>query len=186
MTGKLIICVNEGGHDSLFSTIYLTLSRMASAAADGRSRKRRANTHSFWQTSIKMCLYLKKYFVIIFATSDAQMAILYRACLHNNWQLKYELQHRKKCAATRKFIVRMFVDMSSSCNFNYFCWSNSPQIYNRRLVWYGMVWYLRGGFPHALKPYMVYCTSPLNFQLSRHTLAVPALCTAYLPKNSGI
>jgi hypothetical protein len=50
--------------------------------------------------------------------------------------------------------------------------------------WYGMV--LRGGFPHALKPYIVYCTTPLNFQLSRHTLAVPAQCTAYLPKNSGI
>jgi hypothetical protein len=34
--------------------------------------------------------------------------------------------------------------------------------------------------------YMAYCTSPMEFQFSRHTLSVPAQCTAYLPKNSGI
>jgi hypothetical protein len=34
--------------------------------------------------------------------------------------------------------------------------------------------------------YVVYCASPVNFQLSRHTLSAPALCTAYLPKNSDI
>jgi hypothetical protein len=50
---------------------------------------------------------------------------------------------------------------------------------------YGMV-YSGAGFPLHFDLYVVYCTSPVNFQLSRHTLSAPAQCTAYLPKNSGI
>jgi hypothetical protein len=52
-------------------------------------------------------------------------------------------------------------------------------------TWYGMV-YSGAGFPMHCDLYVVYCKSPVNFQLSRHTLSAPALCTAYLPKNSGI
>jgi hypothetical protein len=51
------------------------------------------------------------------------------------------------------------------------------------MVWYGV---LGAGFPMHCDLYVVYCTSPVNFKLSRHTLSAPALCTAYLPKNSGI
>jgi hypothetical protein len=49
--------------------------------------------------------------------------------------------------------------------------------------WYGMV-FTGAGFPMHCDLYVVYCTSPMNFQLSR--LSAPAQCTAYLPKNSGI
>jgi hypothetical protein len=45
--------------------------------------------------------------------------------------------------------------------------------------------YSGAGFPMHCDLYVVYCTSPVNCQLSRHTLSVPAQCTAYLPKNSG-
>jgi hypothetical protein len=51
------------------------------------------------------------------------------------------------------------------------------------MVWYGIT---GAGFPMHCDLYVVYCTTPLNFQLSRHTLSVPAQCAAYLPKNSGI
>jgi hypothetical protein len=42
------------------------------------------------------------------------------------------------------------------------------------------------GFPMHLDLDMVHCVSPMEFQISRHTLSAPVLCTAYLPKNSGI
>jgi hypothetical protein len=41
------------------------------------------------------------------------------------------------------------------------------------------------GFPMHLYLDVVHCASPMEFQISRHTLSAPALCTAYLPKNSG-
>jgi hypothetical protein len=28
------------------------------------------------------------------------------------------------------------------------------------------MYFCRGGFPHALRPYMVYCTSPLDIQIA--------------------
>jgi hypothetical protein len=46
--------------------------------------------------------------------------------------------------------------------------------------------YSGAGFPMHCDLYVVYCTSPVNFQLSRHILSAPAQCTAYLPTNSGI
>jgi hypothetical protein len=42
------------------------------------------------------------------------------------------------------------------------------------------------GFPMHLDLDVVHCASAMKFQISRHTLSAPALCTAYLPKNSGI
>jgi hypothetical protein len=60
-----------------------------------------------------------------------------------------------------------------------------PSNDRRDNTWYGMV-STGAGFPLHLDLDVVYCTSRVNFQLSRHTLSAPAQCTAYLPKNSGI
>jgi hypothetical protein len=40
-------------------------------------------------------------------------------------------------------------------------------------IWYGMV-YSGVGFPMHCDLCVVYCTSPVNFQFSRHTLSAPA------------
>jgi hypothetical protein len=69
------------------------------------------------------------------------------------------------------------------------CWEVLEGLHNWRLLKqvsgpYGMV-STGAGFPMHLDLYLVHCASPIEFQFSRHTLSVPALCTAYLPKNSG-
>jgi hypothetical protein len=41
------------------------------------------------------------------------------------------------------------------------------------------------GFPMHCDHYVVYCTSPIEFQISRHTLSALVLCSPHLPENSG-
>jgi hypothetical protein len=43
----------------------------------------------------------------------------------------------------------------------------------------------RVGFPMHRDLYVVYCTSPIEFQISRHTLSARWYCLPHLPENSG-
>jgi hypothetical protein len=41
------------------------------------------------------------------------------------------------------------------------------------------------GFPKYCDHYVVYCMSPIEFQISHHTLSALVLCLPHLPENNG-